>query len=121
MPVNSSYLVCGDFNFYNSTEAAYIRLKEDNGSGVGHVIDPIIMPGVWQNNAAYAIYHTQSPRKRSFGGGVIGGLDDRFDLILFSPSINSNGPITYVPNSTIAYGNDGLHLNDSINHLQIMQ
>ncbi len=113
-PLNTSYLVCGDFNFYSSNETAYFRLREDNGSGIGHFVDPIVMPGVW-NSANYAPYHTQSPRVRAFGGGTTGGLDDRFDLILFSPSINNNGPVRYVANSTIAIGNDGLHFNDSIN------
>ena len=37
-------------------------------------------------------------------------------MILFSNSINTNGPLRYIPNSTIAYGNDGNHFNDSINH-----
>lgn len=113
---NASYIVCGDFNFYSSTEPAYVRLKEVNANATGHFIDPINMTGTW-NNAQYAPYHTQSPRVRAFGGGVTGGLDDRFDMILFSPAINSTGAIRYVPNSTFAIGNDGLHYNDSINRL----
>ncbi len=113
LPIGSSFIVCGDFNFYNSAESGYQRLQDISGSG--YVIDPINMTGTW-NNSSYAEYHTQSPRTRSFGGGITGGLDDRFDLILFSNSINSNGPLRYVPNSTVAYGNDGNHFNDSINH-----
>lgn len=113
---NTSYIVCGDFNIYASTEPAYIRLKEVNSNGTGHFIDPINLSGVW-NQAAYAKYHTQSPRVRAFGGGVTGGLDDRFDMILFSPSINTNGKVRYVPNSEVVIGNDGLHYNDSINRL----
>ena len=42
-------------------------------------------------------------------------MDDRFDMILMSQSIMDNGGITYVPGSYTAYGNDGLHFNDSIN------
>jgi hypothetical protein len=114
--VDASYIVCGDFNIYASTEPAYIRLLEVNSNSIGHVIDPITLNGSW-NNASFAKYHTQSPRTRAFGGGVTGGLDDRFDLILFSPSINTTGKVRYVTNSTIAIGNDGLHYNDSINRL----
>lgn len=111
-----AYIVAGDFNIYSANEPAYIRLKEENTNGTGHFVDPLTLTGSW-NNPAYAIHHTQSPRVRSFGGGVTGGLDDRFDMILFSPSIQSSGKVRYVPNSTIAVGNDGMHYNDSINRL----
>lgn len=111
-----AYIVAGDFNIYSANEPAYIRLKEENTNGTGHFVDPLTLTGSW-NNPAYAIHHTQSPRVRSFGGGVTGGLDDRFDMILFSPSIQSSGKVRYVPNSTVAVGNDGMHYNDSINRL----
>jgi len=111
---NCNYLVCGDFNFYSETEGAYQNLR-DTALGHGYFIDPITMTGSW-NNSAYSIHHTQSPRVRSFGGGVNGGLDDRFDLILYSPAIkNGSNGIQYVSNSTNSYGNDGNHYNDSIN------
>ncbi len=42
-------------------------------------------------------------------------MDDRFDMILYSKGINDPGGITLIPNSVIAYGNDGNHYNDSIN------
>ncbi len=113
-PAGTSFIICGDFNIYSSSEPAYQKLKEISGTNEGHVIDPLNLTGAW-NNSSYAQYHTQSPRTRSFGGGVTGGLDDRFDMILFSNSINTNGPLQYIPNSTIAYGNDGNHFNDSIN------
>jgi endonuclease/exonuclease/phosphatase family metal-dependent hydrolase len=111
-----AYIVAGDFNIYSANEPAYIRLKEENTNGTGHFVDPLTLMGSW-NNPAYAIHHTQSPRVRSFGGGVTGGLDDRFDMILFAPSIQSSGKVRYVPNSTVAVGNDGMHYNDSINRL----
>ena len=38
---------------------------------------------------------TQSTRTAAFGGGATGGLDDRFDLILFSQSVNDYGGISY--------------------------
>lgn len=112
LPTNTNYIVLGDFNIYSSNEPAYQKLL--NQSTSGYFIDVINLTGTW-NNSEYALYHTQSPRTRQFGGGANGGLDDRFDMILFSPAVISDGGITYVTNSYTAYGNDGLHYNDSIN------
>lgn len=108
------FIVCGDFNLYSSYEPAYIKLMENDSITHGHFIDPLNMPGVW-NDDIYAPYHTQSSRTRSFGGGATSGLDDRFDLILFSQGIADSFGITYVNNSLWAVGNDGNHYNDSIN------
>jgi endonuclease/exonuclease/phosphatase family metal-dependent hydrolase len=109
-----NFIVCGDFNIYKSTEQAYIKLLADNGTNEGYFIDPIQITGTW-NNSAYAQYHTQSPRVRQFGGGATGGMDDRFDLLLYSQAIADPGGMAYVANSTWAVGNDGNHYNDSIN------
>lgn len=113
-PPGTDFIVCGDFNFYKSSEPAYQKLLQDNSTDEGNFFDPISMPGTW-NNSTYAQYHTQSPRTRSFGGGVTGGMDDRFDLILHSPDINSGNNIKLVPGSYTVYGNDGNHFNDSVN------
>jgi len=112
LPLNSNYIVVGDFNIYTSTEPAYQKLK--NQTTPGYFIDVINMTGLW-NDSQYASYHTQSPRVRSFGGGSTGGMDDRFDMILMSPAVINSGGITYTPGTYIPYGNDGLHFNDSIN------
>ena len=112
LPINTDYLVCGDFNIYSSTEPAYQKLLDQTTTG--YFIDLFSLTGTW-NNSIYAPYHTQSTRTRSFGGGATGGLDDRFDLILFSQSLIDYGGITYVPNTYTPYGNDGNHYNDSIN------
>jgi endonuclease/exonuclease/phosphatase family metal-dependent hydrolase len=109
-----NFIVCGDFNIYKSTEQAYINLKADNGNNEGYFIDPFQMTGSW-NSVAYAQYHTQSPRIRQFGGGATGGMDDRFDLLLYSQAIADPGGMAYVSNSTWAVGNDGNHYNDSVN------
>jgi hypothetical protein len=114
LPQGTSFLVCGDFNIYNSNEQCYIKLKQVNAGVYGHVIDPLNLTGTWKNSS-YAQYHTQSPRVRSFGGGVTGGMDDRFDLILYSSDLASPGGVDYVSGSLVAYGNDGNHYNDSIN------
>jgi len=112
LPLNSNYLVCGDFNIYSSNESAYQQIK--NQSAQGYFVDVINLSGTW-NNQAYANYHTQSPRTRQFGGGSTGGMDDRFDMILFSQAVIDSGEVYFVPGSMINYGNDGNHYNDSIN------
>lgn len=113
-PPGRNFLVCGDFNIYGSTEVAYQKLKAVTAGTQGHFIDPIVMSGTF-NQSQYAIHHTQSPRTRQFGGGSTGGMDDRFDMILFSQAISDTGGVEYVRNSNTAYGNDGQHYNDSIN------
>lgn len=108
----ANYFVLGDFNIYGANEPAYQKLKDTTQNG--YFRDVLNMPGTW-NNSAYAPYHTQSPRTRSFGGGATGGMDDRFDMILFSQAVADPGGVVYIPSSYTAYGNDGLHFNDSIN------
>jgi exonuclease III len=112
LPPNSNYIVCGDFNIYGSNDLAYQKLL--NQSTQGYFIDIYSLPGTW-NDPDYAIYHTQSPRVRQFGGGSNGGMDDRFDMFLFSPAVMSIGEVYYNPNTFTNYGNDGNHYNDSIN------
>ncbi len=117
LPPNSNFIVCGDFNIYSSNESAYLELKDQTTQG--YFIDILNLTGTW-NNQAYAQYHTQSPRTRQFNGGSTGGMDDRFDMILFSQAIIDSGSVFYVPGSFINYGNDGNHYNDSINKLPNM-
>ncbi len=114
LPSGSNFIVCGDFNVYSSTEICYSKLKQILPGNEGHVIDPVTITGSW-NSASYAQFHTQSPRIRSFGGGVTGGMDDRFDMILYSSALSNPGNVDYVSGSLVTYGNDGLHYNDSIN------
>ena len=106
----SYFMVVGDFNIYGSAESAYQLLLITSGSNEGYFIDPININGAW-NNEIYAQYHTQSTRSSS------GGLDDRFDMILYSHAISQPGGVYYVSNTIIPYGNDGQHYNKSINDL----
>lgn len=112
LPANANFIVLGDFNIYSSYEPAFIKLLDKSTSG--YFIDPLNLTGIF-NQFAYAPYHTQSTRTRSFGDGATGGLDDRFDMILISQSVKDSGGVTYIVNSTRAHGNDGNHYNDSIN------
>lgn len=114
LPAGSNFIVCGDFNIYGAAEPAYQKLLQVQSGVQGHCIDQLNLTGIW-NNPAYAIHHTQSPRVRSFGGGASGGMDDRFDMILYSAAIAQAGGVAVVPHSLVAYGNDGNHYNDSIN------
>ena len=110
---DANFIVLGDFNMYHSNEPAYQKLVDNNLPG--YFIDPDPLTGDW-NNPSYSSYHTQSTRTRNFGGGSTGGLDDRFDLILFSKSVWDSSGIAYIRNSTVRFGNDGFHYNDSINN-----
>ena len=115
LPLNSDYIVTGDFNFYYSSEPGYQKLLDT--STTGFFIDPINSPGSWHNNPSFSHIHTQSTCAESScpNGGSNGGLDDRFDFILVSPSILTAGKIDYVDSSYTVFGNDGQHFNQSIN------
>jgi hypothetical protein len=117
LPAGSKFFVVGDFNFYSSAEPAYVKLLQVTAGKEGQFYDPIVgMTGVW-NSSSYSQFHTQSPRVRAFGGGSTGGMDDRFDLILYSKAVNDGSGIAYLSNSMTAFGNDGNHYNDSINRM----
>lgn len=104
-------IVAGDLNVYTSSETAFFNLTYSGIRAAGEVMDPIGRVGDWHDNIEYADVHTQSPRTRQFGGGANGGMDDRFDWLLFSSSLVGR----YREGSYTAYGNDGRHFNDSIN------
>ncbi len=111
---DTSFIVAGDFNVYQSTEQAYLNLLAKIAWRGPGFFDPTDRPGDWHNNSIYADIHTQSPRVRQFQGGITGGMDDRFDFILIDADLLLHH---YVQGSYKAYGNDGQHFNDSINHL----
>lgn len=110
---NAYYLIVGDFNLYSSLEPAYLKLTDAESKG--YFVDPSPIYGVF-NNSIYAANHTQSTRWSSLpDGGASGGLDDRFDFLLISPSLTGNGKIKFVNGSYTVYGNDGQHYDRSIN------
>jgi exonuclease III len=114
LPVGTQYMVVGDFNIYYSNEPAYQKLIEQVDPG--YFID-MLPAGNWHNNNGFASIHTQSTcdLPNCPNGGSNGGLDDRFDMILISQSIYDSSGIFMIKDSNIAYGNDGLHFNKSIN------
>ena len=116
-PAGTNLLMGGDTNFYGSFETGYTRLSESQADNDGRLKDPFSMPGLW-NNPAYAAFHSQSPCAGSGCVGSNGGMDDRFDMLLGSYSLSDGAGLDLVsgplPSGYGAYGNDGLHYNDSI-------
>ncbi|MFN4986516.1 MAG: hypothetical protein ACK5GI_10270 [Ignavibacteria bacterium] len=104
-------LVCGDFNIYSSSEPALQALVGPTAKR--SFVDPL--GTAWRrNDAAYASYYSQCTRATTIsgcGGGVDGGVDDRFDYILPTTELAPR-----VINSTYTHvGNDGLpRLNSGI-------
>lgn len=105
-----NFLIMGDFNVYGSSETCYQGLINPVNQNY-KFIDPINKPN-WENNYST---HTQSTHSSSNGCASTGGLDDRFDFILASPSIMSGTKkATFVNGSYTAIGNDGNHYNQAI-------
>lgn len=109
LPANSNIVYLGDFNVYSNNEGAY---QEFLSAGDGRAEDPI-GTGSW-SGPSNAIKHTQSPRLSS-RGLVGGGMDDRFDLQLFSTALSDGAGLSIESSTYRAFGNDGNHYNDSIN------
>ena len=109
---SKNVLFCGDFNFYSNTEPGYRELLNDRECRLN---DPLQMPGKWHQEPSFSAIHTQSTRTERFGGGAVGGLDDRFDFILISDALlKGSAGISYVKESCRAFGNDGRHFRESV-------
>lgn len=109
LPAGSNIIYLGDFNVYSNGEEAY---QEFLAPGSGQAVDPI-GSGSW-GGSSNAIKHTQSPRL-SGGGLVGGGMDDRFDMQLYTPPMSDGAGLSIMSGTYRAFGNDGNHYNDSIN------
>jgi endonuclease/exonuclease/phosphatase family metal-dependent hydrolase len=116
-PVGTNLLLGGDSNFYGTYETGYTRLTESQADNDGRLRDPLTLTGVW-NNPAYAPFHTQSPCAGSPCVGSSGGMDDRFDILLHSYTLNDGLGLDVVagglPGGYGPYGNDGQHYNQSL-------
>lgn len=108
------YIVAGDFNIYSTAESAYKDLFSITESGKGNLHDLINVVGTY-NDPSNANIHTQSTRTSQFGGGSHGGLDDRFDFILFSDSLMYGDRIFVIDSTYKSFGNDGMHYNSALN------
>ena len=111
MTTRPNVLICGDFNIYSPNEQAYTALT---GAGaLRRFVDPL--GNSWRrNDAEFSKIYTQCTRKSNVagcGGGVDGGVDDRFDVILASQQLSSR----VLSSTYTSFGNDGLpRLNESI-------
>ena len=115
--VGDYYFLAGDLNMPKSQETGFQNLLNPSTSSI-RFNDPENQPGNWNNNYTFRNLHTQSTRDGATNSGCFsgGGLDDRFDHILFNDNVaNGSGKITYVAGSLTPVGNDGLHFNSSIN------
>jgi len=111
-PYAENTIVGGDMNIYYSSETAYQNLV---GPTQANLHDPI-GPGNYHANPAFAIHHTQSTRIDQIDGGSTGGMDDRFDMMLFSDDVlfGQKG-VQFIPGSYRAIGQDGNHYNMALN------
>ncbi len=114
-PPGTNFIIGGDFNIYESGEPAYTGMLQDNLDDDGNFLDVLRLTGVW-NNYAYARYHTQSTHFNSSGTYSGGGMDDRFDMILFSNAVKQPGGAYYLPGTYLNLGNDGNHFNKDVNY-----
>ena len=112
----TEFIIAGDMNFYTSSEPAYQKFIADETNNTGRAKDWSDLVGNWHNNPDFCEAHTQSSRTNQFGGGVGGGLDDRFDFIFTYYEINNNAEIEFIEGSLTTVGNDGNHFNQSINY-----
>lgn len=115
LPFGSDFIVCGDFNIYETFESSFLKLIQVNGTDEGHFIDPANLQDTLWNKYIYRQHHTQSSHDLQSGGFVGGGLDDRFDMILFSEAVSQPTGVYYIAGSTTPVGNDGNHYNKAIN------
>ncbi len=108
-------IFCGDFNLYSNQEPAYIAMTNENNSL--YMVDPLASLGNWDSSTfPHKEILTQSTRTSSLmNDGAGGGVDDRFDFIMFSPALMStNSPVYYLAESYKSLGNNGDCFNQNI-------
>jgi len=109
-----NYVFSGDFNLYRASEPAYQHLLFNNNTAV-RFLDPINQYGNWHYNQQFAKIHTQSTHASQGNCFVGGGLDDRFDFILVSPTVfYGTRKVKVIPESYHAMGQDGKRLKGSL-------
>jgi hypothetical protein len=108
VPADACVIFAGDFNVYRNTEPAYVALTDlESPLPLFDVYESL---GNWSNSAfPHRWIYTQSTRvNQLFGDGAGGGLDDRFDFILFSnPMLDPDNYLHFVEGSYLSLGNNG--------------
>ena len=111
-----NYVLSGDFNLYNASEPAYQHLLFNNNTAF-RFLDPIEAYGNWHDSRQFSYAHTQSTHTNDNSNGCFasGGLDDRFDFILASPTVfYGTRKVQVLPETYHALGQDGLRLNGTL-------
>jgi hypothetical protein len=110
-----NYVFSGDFNLYRASEPAYQHLLFNNNTAF-RFIDPIDEYGDWNRNPQFSKIHTQSTHMVSENGCfATGGMDDRFDFILASPTVFYGTRKVKVLSETYhALGQDGLRYRQTL-------
>lgn len=116
LPPGRPYILGGDFNTQSASQFSY-QVVNGFVYNTGPFLDPITAGGDWQNNSAFRFIHTQDPATQ---------MDDRYDIILVSPTLVDGAGWEYVgefgapwdlsrwddPNHSYrAWGNDGTTYN----------
>lgn len=120
LPPNANVIFAGDFNLYTNTEAAYTAITSTDNAIV--MVDPFAEYGDWPgSNFLHKEILTQSTRVNQVAAdGASGGLDDRFDFILFSESLmNEDNDLHFLQGSFESLGNTGNCYNENITDCSI--
>ena len=93
LPAGYHYLVAGDYNMKASTDTPFQTLTQASysGSTAGRFVDPIAATGSWSTNGVV------NNRILTNDGSM--GLNDRFDMLLLSPSLTDANGTAYVNRS----------------------
>lgn len=113
----TAYLISGDMNMDDAQEEAYQILTNPSRNDWEPFHDPLNEGGFWHDSRSYASTHTQSTREGNLcDGGASGGMDDRFDFILISESLENDqaANVSYVNGSYVTAGQEGNRFNGSI-------
>lgn len=130
IPSDRHVIFAGDFNFYTSNEEGFQAII-DNLNPI-KIIDPInrLCPDFpndgrdyfdadydrtfFWNNESFADVHSQSTRTSSLDDGSGGGMDDRFDFIMFSENFTTSSSLYYVEGSYKTIGNNANCYNGAV-------
>lgn len=122
LPEGRHVILGADLNIRTSQEAAFRAINGPSANS-GVLWDPISRVGNWNNNSVYRNIHTQDPRAGN------GGMDDRYDQVLVSPSLLDGRGMEYdgafptpwdlstpedPAHSYRAWGNDGSTFNGTL-------
>ena len=113
----NNFIIMGDFNSKSSHEKGYQSVLFPNNDKF-RFYDPVYNSSDWKKNPEdYAMYLTQSTREEVLSDcGAAKGMYLVFDHILLSNSlVNEKNSVKYLKGSCKVIGQDGKHINISLN------